>query len=59
MTEQEKSELQAILDRGCRYPISGLFMPLQEDTTRYFELMEKHAESLYAEYQARQQRNSL
>lgn len=53
MTEQEKQELQAILDRGCRYPMSGLFMPLQQDTTRYFELMEKHAEALYAEYQAK------
>lgn len=53
MTEQEKWELQAILDRGCRYPISSLFMPLQQDTTRYYELMEKHAEALYAEYQAK------
>ena len=58
MTEQEKWELQAILDRGCRYPVSGLFMPLQQDTTRYYELMEKHAEVLYGEYQARQQRSS-
>ena len=53
MTKEEAEELQAIFDRGKRYPTSNLFMPLEEDETRYYELMEKHAEAMYEAYRKR------
>lgn len=46
-TQQDETELQAILARGSHYPDRKLFMPSADDETRYYELIERKSDYLW------------
>jgi len=46
-TEEDEAALQAIIDRGHIIPGRSAFLPLEEDATRYGELIERKSQYLW------------
>lgn len=53
-TEEDQEELSKLLARGKWYPDSNLFMPADDDATRYYELIDRKCEFLWEQHKQEQ-----